>query len=771
MTKRFARLLAAVSTILAIAVPAAVAAPVLAPPGAPTTSPSIGSVGSGPEDGADLTCTTGSWFGAGTITYAFQWLRNGTPITDATTDNYVVQAADVGQNIVCRVTATDSAGPPGTDADSSTETPSPAPATIGITQYGLTVNWRHLPSMLTVGADLRRNGTIVSSVPNGNTDGTGLRDGTLSPNNAPADARDTIDFTFGAFPTLTSTNLFGQWESVVVPANGSDIKIVNCVDCQNVTVDVVHANNVAEQFFLSRDPQDSCSAPPPGFPILPGAPGTPGVGCDYSLRGMPPPLIGFSILPTDRVTLRVSLRPLGSTGRLDETFRAQMPGQPAPPRCEANRTIAQVVCSNVMPSQSYQMVKRSGVVDEPGSVISAGAGTTITQPFSSLKAGDVVVLKLSSNAACTTTAQDSCLSVVHVHNISTNIVDGLASGGCQTGQWIRKEDPGASPFLCQGGAFSNVSIAQAPVKRINSDDDLGGGATVIAVADVVNTTPLAGESMPPRFKAYADAGDGLPWPVSLDITPRGGGASLFQTTNVDVSSGAQVCSPTPATTPCASGTPGLAEGRYDAAWLLTSAHVGDLASVDTSRISTKFVVQQSMVGPTGPNGTNGSNGTNGTNGTAGAVGPTGPNGTTGANGTNGANGADGANGGKGDTGAQGPVGAQGPGGVAGAQGPAGARGPAGRDARVTCKPKGTKRVKVTCTVRFTTAAAARTIRARMSRRGKVYATGKGVARNGKVSLRMKARRAIPAGKYRLTVVTVSRRGSAVTTHTEVTVSN
>src|SRR4051812_37195561 len=109
MKKRTARLLAVASTMLAVATPGALANPVTAPPPPGGTSgPTIDSVGgAGAEAGSDLACSPGAWLGNGTITFAYQWLADGTPIASATTDNYVVQEGDLGASIVCRVTATD----------------------------------------------------------------------------------------------------------------------------------------------------------------------------------------------------------------------------------------------------------------------------------------------------------------------------------------------------------------------------------------------------------------------------------------------------------------------------------------------------------------------------------------------------------------------------------------------------------------------------------------------------------------------------------------
>lgn len=62
------------------------------------------------EETETLTCSEGTWTGTGTITYAYQWLRDGQPITGETSATYDVVAADSGLLISCRVTATDDDG-------------------------------------------------------------------------------------------------------------------------------------------------------------------------------------------------------------------------------------------------------------------------------------------------------------------------------------------------------------------------------------------------------------------------------------------------------------------------------------------------------------------------------------------------------------------------------------------------------------------------------------------------------------------------------------
>jgi hypothetical protein len=60
--------------------------------------------------GSTLTCTSGTWTGTATITYAYKWFQRGTPIVGAISSTYVVQAGDLGHILTCHVTATNAVG-------------------------------------------------------------------------------------------------------------------------------------------------------------------------------------------------------------------------------------------------------------------------------------------------------------------------------------------------------------------------------------------------------------------------------------------------------------------------------------------------------------------------------------------------------------------------------------------------------------------------------------------------------------------------------------
>ncbi len=71
--------------------------------------------------GSTLTATTGTWNTPG-LDFAFQWLRNGSPVAGATRSSYRVGAADVGKRVSVRVTASKTGLEPGV-AESAASAP------------------------------------------------------------------------------------------------------------------------------------------------------------------------------------------------------------------------------------------------------------------------------------------------------------------------------------------------------------------------------------------------------------------------------------------------------------------------------------------------------------------------------------------------------------------------------------------------------------------------------------------------------------------------
>ena len=87
-------------------------------PPANTVAPAITGTA---QEGQTVTCSTGTKTGTPTITYAYQWKRNGSNIGSATNSTYILVSADVSQSITCQVTATNGVG--SANATSNTITP------------------------------------------------------------------------------------------------------------------------------------------------------------------------------------------------------------------------------------------------------------------------------------------------------------------------------------------------------------------------------------------------------------------------------------------------------------------------------------------------------------------------------------------------------------------------------------------------------------------------------------------------------------------------
>ncbi|HEY5343055.1 MAG TPA: hypothetical protein VIJ66_05290 [Solirubrobacteraceae bacterium] len=84
--------------------------------------------------GETLSCGGGAWKGAPTPPYEYQWLRNGSPISTATSSTYTLVSADEGKAIQCEVTAANAEG--ATSAVSAQDVVSTGPSTVPPTNTG-----------------------------------------------------------------------------------------------------------------------------------------------------------------------------------------------------------------------------------------------------------------------------------------------------------------------------------------------------------------------------------------------------------------------------------------------------------------------------------------------------------------------------------------------------------------------------------------------------------------------------------------------------------
>lgn len=73
----------------------------------------------------ELSCTTGTWSGFGAISYAYQWYADAVILSGETTNTYTTAFSDVGAEITCIVTATDTLTSASANSNGITVTGSP----------------------------------------------------------------------------------------------------------------------------------------------------------------------------------------------------------------------------------------------------------------------------------------------------------------------------------------------------------------------------------------------------------------------------------------------------------------------------------------------------------------------------------------------------------------------------------------------------------------------------------------------------------------------
>ncbi len=437
--------------------------------------------------------------------------------------------------------------------------------------------------------------------------------------------------------------------------------------------------------------------------------------------------------PSDTLTLTVTVPTStnGSESSLVYTFQGPMPGGGAAPTCGADLVTSTVTCSNLLqtfspgvgtPSPTYDITDGAVTMHSvPANFQGGGQGATASTTFPppGISPGDTITLAEHA----TTGPTPLVLTTLHVASMRVDMLQFTGEFGsgsnvtgatstCTQALWFYLNPMmggGGFPLVCPGPGTTTTTIPQdmeggIPIP-VAQTDEFSGGTTSVNVPSIHRTVPSDGDSIAGGvFTAYADVGMGGADPVALQYAPLSNpsacpDASCTSVGNANVAAGVGVGSPTP-----------LAQGRYQASWMLTDAHA------DTSTLLTQFVIQPANTGPAGPAGTNG---------------------------------------------AQGPQGAAGANGAQGPQGAAGPQGPAGKVELVVCKSvtTGTGKKKKTvqkCTtkltsspVKFTTSGAATS--AVLSRGGVVYATGTATRSGNRMRLLLSPRGRVVKGRYTLTL--------------------
>jgi hypothetical protein len=94
---------------------------------APPVNTGLPSLSGNPAVGQKLSCSNGTWSGLAPITFSYAWLRDGSPIGGAAGNTYVVQPADQGHGLACRVTATNSVASASATSNTLKVPPPPPP--------------------------------------------------------------------------------------------------------------------------------------------------------------------------------------------------------------------------------------------------------------------------------------------------------------------------------------------------------------------------------------------------------------------------------------------------------------------------------------------------------------------------------------------------------------------------------------------------------------------------------------------------------------------
>jgi hypothetical protein len=274
-------------------------------------------------------------------------------------------------------------------------------------------------------------------------------------------------------------------------------------------------------------------------------------------------------------------------GLVSLTVRAGEPGAVSPftnplsafftpsgvPFCVADLEVQAVECVGLVPNRTYTLTD----------------GRQRTQAIADTTGTAIALLAVSGGDAVSLSNGSRTLTVLHVAHLKVAIVGEetvLAAGRCQAGEYYGLP-PTTVPVTTSAGAPTSATTGGTALTgmicpmngdatgfattAISQTDELSGGLTQTEVPDIVDTSPVEGETIYGKFTVVAESALAGPDnsliptdPIStigVSITRASGGAPVFKARNVDTLNGV-TAGPLPT-------------GKYVATWTLTDSN-GDI---------------------------------------------------------------------------------------------------------------------------------------------------------------------------------------------------
>ncbi|MBV8999560.1 MAG: hypothetical protein JO304_10890 [Solirubrobacterales bacterium] len=250
------------------------------------------------------------------------------------------------------------------------------------------------------------------------------------------------------------------------------------------------------------------------------------------------------------------------------------------PTCSADLTAQSVTCTGLVPGANYTVNGNGGTADSTGTI--------------------VVSMRVSRGQSLALSNGSRTLTTLHVANLEVSINDSspakVASGTCSPDEWTNgplstaptnTEAGGPGVALSGAACPSSGDAAGMSTSGVAQTDELSGGSTGVNLPDVLDTSPLLGETLYGSFTVLAES-TGATLPIAVSIAPASGGAPVFTAANTDTANGV----PVPALTP----------GTYKATWTVIDPN-GDMRI-----LTTRFIEEPALQGPPGPPGPRGPQG-------------------------------------------------------------------------------------------------------------------------------------------------------------------